>query len=61
MSMSKQHYKAIADIILSGERLTLGGRELIPKRPLIDRLVEYFVKDNPEFVENTFRQACGII
>ena len=58
MSLSKQHYKAIAGIILSGERLTLGGRKLISVAGLIDRLVEYFAADSPQFDEDLFRRAC---
>lgn len=52
--MTKKNYKMIATIVLS---LT-DDRGIISKEALVQRLSDYFERDNPKFDTDSFRRAC---
>ncbi len=56
---TRQHYKAIAEIVRD-RTFDYHGRDYIFPALLAYDLVDYFIKDNPRFDRDKFLAACGI-
>lgn len=56
MGMTRKHYKAIAEIINKSEKAHL----LNYAGSVMQRFIDYFEKDNPEFNRDKFIKACDI-
>ena len=54
--MTRKHYKAIAEIINKSEKAHL----LNYAGSVMQRFIDYFEKDNPEFNRDKFIKACDI-
>lgn len=63
MSLSKEHYKAIAEIISRNTIVDLKNKEYISKKHLSYRIIEelciYFKEDNTNFNREKFINACN--
>lgn len=60
---TRQHYKAIAEIIKAQKDLTgvFAGKQFAAQKidDIATGLADYFAKDNPRFDRDKFLQACG--
>ena len=55
---TRQHYKAIAVIIASGDTDCASGCGVLFL--IIHKLADYFTKDNERFDREKFLEACGL-
>lgn len=61
--LSKQHYKAIAEIIgLNHVRVYINnnGELIVNLIEIAKDLADYFAKDNPRFDRDRFLEVCGL-
>lgn len=57
---TRQHYKAIAEIVKQNEGTVNNIMVYIKRQRLCDDLADYFAADNPRFDREKFLEACGL-
>ena len=57
---TRQHYKAIAEIIKTGTYEDRSSYKVIDIELLTGNLADYFAQDKPRFDRQKFLDACGI-
>ena len=60
MAFTRQHYKAIAEIIKTREDLPYGSVYRQATSDIANDLSDYFASDNKRFDRGRFLSACGI-
>lgn len=60
--LTRQHYKAIAEIIKHSDTLVIKPRGGVgPRNDLKEKLADYFQEENPQFDRDKFLTNCGLI
>ena len=60
---TRQHYKAIAEMIANNSVIAAKDESLMTymnRNDFVDELVDYFAQDNPRFDREKFLKACGL-
>lgn len=57
---TRQHYKAIAEIVKKNTARTGEIMVYIKRADVVCDLADYFAQDNPRFDRDRFLEACGL-
>lgn len=59
IKLTKQQYKAIAEIFKHNFELDWSS-DTVRFQETVEDLADYFAKDNPQFDQDKFLEACGL-